>query len=26
VYAYILEVRFDDGKDETRSGNITLIR
>lgn len=26
VYAYVLEVRFDDGKDETRSGNITLIR
>jgi gliding motility-associated-like protein len=26
VYAYVLEVRLDDGKDETRSGNITLIR
>jgi gliding motility-associated-like protein len=26
VYAYILEVRFEDGKNETLSGNITLIR
>ena len=26
VYAYILEVKFEDGSSETRSGNITLIR
>jgi hypothetical protein len=26
VYAYILEVKFEDGSNETRSGNITLIR
>src|SRR5574343_417700 len=26
VYAYILDVQFIDGKSETRSGNITLIR
>jgi gliding motility-associated-like protein len=26
VYAYILEVKFEDGSKETRSGNITLIR
>ncbi len=26
VYAYVLEARFDDNKEETRSGNITLIR
>jgi gliding motility-associated-like protein len=26
VYAYILEVKYDNGESETRSGNITLIR
>jgi gliding motility-associated-like protein len=26
VYAYILEITYTDGKKETRSGNITLIR
>jgi hypothetical protein len=26
VYAYMLEVKYTDGKSEMRSGNITLIR
>ena len=26
VYAYILDVKYIDGRTETRSGNITLIR